>query len=100
MSEFSDASDNMKEMPEMQDFLDNMETEVRNHYVIQNKSEAQSHTIDPKVLKIELTVVIKSSSFDDITLKNVLLDTGSAKNRINISNLSISFDDITVEMFY
>jgi hypothetical protein len=27
MSEFSDASDNMKDMPEIQEFLDNMETE-------------------------------------------------------------------------
>jgi hypothetical protein len=69
MSEFSCASDNIKDMPEMQEFLDNMETEVCNHYVILNKSEAQSHTTDPTVLKLESTVVIKSSSFDDITLK-------------------------------
>jgi hypothetical protein len=68
MSEFSDAPDNIKKMPEMQEFLDNMETEVYNHYVILNKSETQSHTTDHTVLKIELTVVIKSSSFDDITL--------------------------------
>jgi hypothetical protein len=32
MSEFSDVSDNVKKMPEMQEFLDNMETEVCNHY--------------------------------------------------------------------
>jgi hypothetical protein len=30
MSEFSDASDNIKEMPEIQEFLDNIETEVFN----------------------------------------------------------------------
>jgi hypothetical protein len=34
MSEFSDASDDIKKMPEMQEFLDNIETEVCNHYVI------------------------------------------------------------------
>jgi hypothetical protein len=68
MSEISDASDDMKEMPEMQEFLDNMETELCNHYVILNKSETQSHTTDPTVLKLELTVVIKSSSFNHITL--------------------------------
>jgi hypothetical protein len=39
MFEFSDASDDIKEMPEMQGFLDNMETEVCDHYVILNKSE-------------------------------------------------------------
>jgi hypothetical protein len=39
MSEFSDSSENIKEMHEMQEFLDNMETEVCNHYVILNKSE-------------------------------------------------------------
>jgi hypothetical protein len=32
MSEFSDASDNIKKMPEMQEFLGIMETEVCNHY--------------------------------------------------------------------
>jgi hypothetical protein len=30
ISEFSDVSENVKEMPEMQKFLDNMETEVCN----------------------------------------------------------------------
>jgi hypothetical protein len=35
----------------MQEFLDNMETELSNHYVILNKSETQSHTTDPTVLK-------------------------------------------------
>jgi hypothetical protein len=39
MSEFSDASDNIEEMPEMQAFLDNMEIKVCNHYVIPNKPE-------------------------------------------------------------
>jgi hypothetical protein len=48
-----------------------METEVCNHYVILKKSKTQSHTTDPTVLKFELTEVIKSSIFDDITLKNV-----------------------------
>jgi hypothetical protein len=31
ISEFSDASDNIKQMPEMQEVLDNMETKVCNH---------------------------------------------------------------------
>jgi hypothetical protein len=39
ISGFSDAFDNIKEMPEMQEFLDNMETEVCNNYIIQNKSK-------------------------------------------------------------
>jgi hypothetical protein len=38
MSEYLDASDDIEEMPEMQEFLDNMENEVCNHYVILNKS--------------------------------------------------------------
>jgi hypothetical protein len=79
ISKFSDASDNIKETPEIREFLDNMETEVCNHYVILNKSKAQSHTTDPTVLTLELRVVIKISGFDDITLKNVLLDTGCNK---------------------
>jgi hypothetical protein len=58
VSEFSDASDSIKEMPEIQEYLDNMETEVCNHYVILNKCETQSHTTDPTVLKLELTVEI------------------------------------------
>jgi hypothetical protein len=37
------------------------------------------HTTDSTVLKLELTVVITSSSFDDLTLKNVLLDTSCKK---------------------
>jgi hypothetical protein len=37
MSEFSDASDNIKEIPKMQGYLDNMETD--NHYVILSKFE-------------------------------------------------------------
>jgi hypothetical protein len=71
MSESSDAPDKIKEIPEMQEFLDNMETKVCNHYEVLNKSEILSHTTDPIFLKLELTAVIKSSSFDDITLKNV-----------------------------
>jgi hypothetical protein len=39
MSEFSDASDNIKEMPEINESLDNMKTEVCNHFIILNKSE-------------------------------------------------------------
>jgi hypothetical protein len=34
MSKLSGASENIKNMPEMHEFLDNMETEVCNHYVI------------------------------------------------------------------
>jgi hypothetical protein len=61
MSEFSDAFDDIKEMPEMQEFLDNMENGLCNYYVILNKSKTQSHTTDPSVLKLLLTVVVKSS---------------------------------------
>jgi hypothetical protein len=91
VSEFSYASDNIKEMPEIQEFLDNMETEVCNHFVILNKSETWSHTPDPTVLKLESTVVIKSSSFDDITLKNVLLDTGCTKTLIKVNCLPAKY---------
>jgi hypothetical protein len=42
MPEFSDASDDIEEMPEMQEFLGNIETEVFNHCVILNKSKTQS----------------------------------------------------------
>jgi hypothetical protein len=55
MSKFLDASDNIKEMPDMKEFLDNMETEVCDDYVIQNKSETQSHATDPTILKLEST---------------------------------------------
>jgi hypothetical protein len=48
MSEFSDASEEIKEMLEIQEFFDNTETEVCNHYIILNKSETLSqHTTDP-----------------------------------------------------
>jgi hypothetical protein len=53
MPKYSDASDNIKEMPETQEFLDKIETEVCNQYVILNKSETQSLTIDPTILKLE-----------------------------------------------
>jgi hypothetical protein len=91
MSEFSDASDDIIEMPETQESLDNMETEVCNHYVILNKSKIQSHTTDATVLKLELTVVIKSSSFDDVLLKNVLLDTACTKTLIKVNCLSAKY---------
>jgi hypothetical protein len=87
MSEFSDASDNMKDIPEMQEFLDDMETEVCSYYVILNKSETKSHTTDPIALKLELIVVIKSSSFDAVTIKKVLLDTGCTKTLIKVNHL-------------
>jgi hypothetical protein len=91
MSEFSDASDDIKEIPKMQELLDNMETQVCNHYVILNKSETGFHTTDPKVLKLELTLVIKSIGFDDITLKNVLLDTGCTKTAIKVNCLPAEY---------
>jgi hypothetical protein len=87
MSEFSDSSDNIKEMPEMQELLDDKETEVCDNYVILNKSETQCHTTDPTVVKLELKVVIKSSSFNDIALNNVLLDTGCTKTLIKVNYL-------------
>jgi hypothetical protein len=91
MSEFSDASDNMKEMPEMQEFLDNMETGVCNQYVILNKYKTKSHTTHPTVLKLELTLVIKSNSFIDITLKNDLLDTGCTRTLVKINFLPAKY---------
>jgi hypothetical protein len=36
ISEFSDASKNIKEIPEMNEFSDNMVFEVCNHYTINN----------------------------------------------------------------
>jgi hypothetical protein len=53
MCDFLDAYDNIKEMPEMQEFLDNKETEVCNHHVILNKSKIQSHTNDPTLLILQ-----------------------------------------------
>jgi hypothetical protein len=81
----------MKEMPEMQEFLDNMETEVCNHYIILNKSETGSHTTDPTFQKLESTVVIKTSSFNDITLKNILLNTGCTKTLIKVNFLPAKY---------
>jgi hypothetical protein len=52
MFEYKDASNNIKEMPEIQEFLDNVENELCNH-VILNKSETQFHTTDPTVVKLE-----------------------------------------------
>ena len=46
MSELSDASNNLNEMPEIQEFLENMETEVYNEYVLLNKIETRSITTD------------------------------------------------------
>ena len=66
MSELSDASNNQNEMPEIQEFLENMETEVCNPYVLLNKIETRSNTTDTTALKLKLAVVIKSSSFDDL----------------------------------
>jgi hypothetical protein len=40
---------NQNEMPELQEFLENMETEVYNHYVILNKIETQYNTTDTAV---------------------------------------------------
>jgi hypothetical protein len=94
MSEFSDESDGIKEMPEMQEFLDNMETEVCNHYVILNKSETRSHTTDPTVLKLESSVVIKISIFNGITLKNVSFDTGCTKTLIKANCLPAKYFEI------
>ena len=68
MSDFLDASDNLNEMPELQEFLENMETEVCNHYAIRNKPETQSYPTESTVLKLEVALVIKSSSFNDLVL--------------------------------
>jgi hypothetical protein len=69
MSDLSVASNNLNEMPEMQEFLRNMETEVCNHFVILNKIETKSNTTDTAVSRLELAVKIKSSSFDELELK-------------------------------
>ena len=87
MSNTLDAYDNLNEMPEMQEFLENMETKVCYHYVILNKFETQSNTTETTALKLELAVVIKSSSFDDLVLRNVLLDTGCTKTLIKVNRL-------------
>jgi hypothetical protein len=63
---------------------------VYNHYVILNKSETQSHTTNPTVLKLELTVIIKSSSLDDVKLKK-LLDTGCTKDLIKVNCLPAEY---------
>ena len=68
MSDILDASNNLNVIPEMQEFLENMETEECNHYVILNKSETISHTTESTVLKLEVAVLIKNSSFDDSIL--------------------------------
>jgi hypothetical protein len=48
-----------------------------------NQPQVTTHKqMQHTVLKLELTVVIKTSSFDDITPKNVLLDTGCTKTLI------------------
>ena len=77
MSNTLDAYDNLNEMPEIQEFLNNMETEP----------ETQSHTTESTVLKLEVAVVIKSSSFDDLVLKNILVDTGCTKTLIKVNCL-------------
>jgi hypothetical protein len=64
-----------------------METEVCNHYVILNKNETRSHPTESTVLKLEVAVVIKSSSFDDLVLNNVLLDTDCTKTLIKVNRL-------------
>ena len=87
MSDFSDASNNLNEMPEMQEILEKMETEICNHYVILNKTETRSHPTESTVLKLEVAVVIKSSSFNDLVHKNVLLDTGCTKTLIKVNCL-------------
>jgi hypothetical protein len=82
MSNLSDANHDINKMPELQELLRKMETEVCNHYVILNKFETRSNTTDTAPLKLELAVVIKSSRFENLVLKNVLLDTGcSTTNR-------------------
>jgi Reverse transcriptase (RNA-dependent DNA polymerase) len=87
MSDLSVASNNLNEMPEMQEFLRNMETEVCNHFVILNKIETKSNTTDTAVSRLELAVKIKSSSFDELVFKNVLLDTGCTKTIVKANRL-------------
>jgi hypothetical protein len=85
MSDISDASQNLNEMPELQEFLENMETEeVRNHYVILNKFD---NTTETTALKLELAVVVKSSSFDDLVLENVLTDKGCSTTIVKANRL-------------
>jgi hypothetical protein len=74
-------------MPEMQEFLENMETEVCNNYATLNKSKSQSHTTDFTVLILELTLAIKKCIFNDKTLKNVLLDTTCTKTLMKVNPL-------------
>ena len=87
MSDFLYTSNNLNELPEMQEFLENMETKVCNHYVILNKQKTQSHPTESTVLKLEVSVLIKSSSFDDLVLKHILLDTGCTKTLIKVNCL-------------
>jgi hypothetical protein len=47
-SKFLDESDDIEEIPEMKEFLDNMETEVCNHYIIPINPK---HDIIPLILQ-------------------------------------------------
>jgi hypothetical protein len=53
-------------MPEMEEFLDDMETEECNLNVIINMSKTQSHTADPTVLK--LLALMKEAKCHDLAL--------------------------------
>jgi hypothetical protein len=53
MSNILDATNDVNEMPETNEFLENMETEVCNHYIILNKSGTQVSTTESTVLRLE-----------------------------------------------
>jgi hypothetical protein len=54
MFKFPYKSSSIKETTEIQEFLDDMETEVCNHYAILINSKSKSHTTYPRVIKLEL----------------------------------------------
>jgi hypothetical protein len=59
MTEFSDASDDIQEIPEMKEFFDNMEIEVCNQYVILSKYKTQSHMLNITLTKRPIQAVYK-----------------------------------------
>ena len=94
IDDFSDAFERLKELPEIQEFMDNMKMEVREQDLPQNRVKQDTNTLSTTGLILEISVAIIISSESDIKsilLNKVLIDTGCTRTIIKQNNLPDKF---------
>jgi Retroviral aspartyl protease len=91
---FSDEFERLDELPEIQEFMDNMDIAVSTEDLPQNKVKQDTNPFPTTGLRLEVSVAVIISSeneFNSILLNKVLLDTGCTRTIIKRDKLPDKF---------